>query len=362
MQVKNILPLLLMALAGAPAHALGLADVTLHSHLGQPLRASIALIGADTEEMLRGCVKARVQTVDGGGVINASVATVRSGNGYALLVTTAQKVLEPAVTLTVEMTCDGRTQREYSLLIDPLEWAQPEAPRTPVTMPITQAPAAQGVTIPAGGLPSRAQAQRAPVAKAPARPAAPRPAPAPKAVPEKVEAVQADTAPAPKAAKPAAGAAATETRNVLRLSTAGDAPVSSADEETAVRLKAVQAKLLALETALASDKPAAKAAPADPATFSGSIDDTEQKLKEVQARIRALQIETKNVSAQELPQTKRVIPKPTPAAAVPAPAAQPDSMLQTALIALLAVAVAALGALAWRRRQMKKYRDALDSF
>jgi hypothetical protein len=391
-----------LGLAGVPASALGLADVTLQSHLGQALRATVALVGAESDDALRGCVRARLQSVDGGGVINAAVAPVRSGAGFALLVTTTQKVVEPAVTLTIEMTCDGRTQREYSLLLDPLEWQQADAPRTPVTMPITAAPVAQGVTIPAGGLPSRAAVQAArqpahPAARAPAQRAAvpsaallksrnakldAAKAEAPKDGAANVDARQAElakgeavkTAPPPKraanpeapqllASAPARPAAAVQARNVLRLSTAGDAPVTAADEETAARLKAVQAKLLALESqALAAEQPAAKTASAEPAVFTGSIDDTEQKLKEVQARIRALQIETKNISAQELPQTKRVLPQPSPSVAVPAAAPQTDSALQTALAVLLAVAVAVIVALVLRMRQMKKYRDALDSF
>jgi hypothetical protein len=108
------------SLAAFPAGALELGDLTVHSRLGQPLRASIAYALAPTEQIDDYCVKMRpgpsVSGLPGFGEATISVA---SG---VIMLTGNTPVREPMVSAHVVINCpySANLSREYLLFIDPL--------------------------------------------------------------------------------------------------------------------------------------------------------------------------------------------------------------------------------------------------
>ncbi len=109
------------SLAAIPAGALELGDLTVHSRLGQPLRASIAYALAPTEQIADYCVKLRpgasLSGLPGFGEASISVA-----NGVIMLVGRTP-VREPMVSAHVVINCpySANLSREYLAFIDPLD-------------------------------------------------------------------------------------------------------------------------------------------------------------------------------------------------------------------------------------------------
>jgi hypothetical protein len=99
--------------------ALGLGNVEVSSHLGQPLRASIKVQGAGA-----------LKNVDCFSVINDGVAENQLSNANfklskvvddvaILTVTTSQVLNEPIMNLSIAAECDANMRRDYVLLLDP---------------------------------------------------------------------------------------------------------------------------------------------------------------------------------------------------------------------------------------------------
>jgi hypothetical protein len=123
-------------LVAAPATALELGDVKVHSALGQPLRASIAYALAPNEMISDTCVSLQptggasgLPSIDGGSLI------VTDG---VIAITGSSIVREPMVSMRVAVRCQYTPQltRDYMLFVDP-------ANATPVAMPAPNSVAAQ---------------------------------------------------------------------------------------------------------------------------------------------------------------------------------------------------------------------------
>lgn len=146
---KSLLPLVAVggSLAGLPAHALELGEMTVQSRLGQPLRASIAYALAANEQIADSCVGLSA----GGstsGLPGVGRATVTVADGVILLTGTTP-VREPMVSARVVVDCayTANLSREYMLFIDPAEpvFNKPpvvqSAPATAPEVPAEAAPA-----------------------------------------------------------------------------------------------------------------------------------------------------------------------------------------------------------------------------
>jgi hypothetical protein len=108
------------------ALALGLSDIEVKSHLGQPLKAKINVFGA-SEIKDASCFK--LDTSDGNShqLSHASFKLGPVVNDEATLtLTTAQVVNEPILNLAVVADCGSSVRRDYVLLIDPLLTAEIE--------------------------------------------------------------------------------------------------------------------------------------------------------------------------------------------------------------------------------------------
>ncbi|MEL7186807.1 MAG: hypothetical protein AAFN50_10320 [Pseudomonadota bacterium] len=143
------------SLAALPAAALELGEITVHSNLGQPLRASIAYALAPTESMGNSCVSIGPAAV---GLPGIGPATVSVANGVINL-TGATPLREPMVSVRLVVDCpySPNLSREYMMFIDPPTYDAPRAAEaaaatsraaTPVTS-VAPAPAPRAVSRPA---------------------------------------------------------------------------------------------------------------------------------------------------------------------------------------------------------------------
>lgn len=127
---KNLLlPVLVAAgsgLSAMPASALQLADMKVHSTLGQPLRASIAYALNPNEHLASNCVSLQ-SAMHHNGVPVVSSARVSVENGLIRLTGTSP-VSEPIVSVRVNVQCPytPRLSREFTLFIDPAGTMQAE--------------------------------------------------------------------------------------------------------------------------------------------------------------------------------------------------------------------------------------------
>ena len=121
--VATALSLIALGLQGN-ALALGLGDIEIKSHLGQPLKAKINVLGAG-EIKDADCFK--LNTYDGGSN-QLSHANLRLspivGDSATLMITTNQVINEPILNVSVVASCETSVRRDYVLLIDPLLTAE----------------------------------------------------------------------------------------------------------------------------------------------------------------------------------------------------------------------------------------------
>lgn len=162
---KTLLPLVAVggSLAGLPASALELGDLTVQSRLGQPLRASIAFALAPNERLTSSCVTLGTGA-PASGLPGIGRATISITNGNIVL-TGNSAMREPMVAAQVVVDCayTANLSREYMLFIDPASSAQDE----PATVPAAAATPVAAVrrSAPAAAQPATATTRRAPAAR-----------------------------------------------------------------------------------------------------------------------------------------------------------------------------------------------------
>jgi len=128
----------LIFLIPGPLLSLGLGDIEVDSALNQPLKAKIYLISARPEELEEMRVELAPPNVfDRVGIPRPYFLTqlkfepVLTSDGHTVIkVTSKGPVREPFLTFLVEVTWPkGRLLREYTVLLDPPEFAQEQAPQ-----------------------------------------------------------------------------------------------------------------------------------------------------------------------------------------------------------------------------------------
>ena len=146
---RTILPLVAVggSLAGLPASALELGDLTVQSRLGQPLRASIAFALAPNEQLTSSCVTLGAGAL-ASGLPGIGRATISVANGNIVLSgNTAMR--EPMVAAQVVVDCayTANLSREYMLFIDPAGAAQDEQAVVQATAATPVAPARRSTPV-----------------------------------------------------------------------------------------------------------------------------------------------------------------------------------------------------------------------
>lgn len=120
--IKNavISALTILALgAQTQALALGLGNIDIKSHLGQPLRASIKIEGAG-ELKDASCFRVLTDSSVENQLTHANFKLSNIVNDVAILTVTTNNVInEPIVNLSIMAECDANMQRDYVLLLDP---------------------------------------------------------------------------------------------------------------------------------------------------------------------------------------------------------------------------------------------------
>jgi len=148
--------LTLLLIFSAPVFSLGLGEIEVDSALNQPLNAKINLISTRAEDLEGLRVElAPAEVFDRVGVPRPFFLTqmkfeplLSPGGGGTIRVTSKEPVREPFLTFLVEVSWPkGRLLREYTVLLDPPEFAQQQAPQisTPAVVTETPAPAVQEV-------------------------------------------------------------------------------------------------------------------------------------------------------------------------------------------------------------------------
>ena len=140
MSLKPVCFLLSLCYAGS-ASALGLGELSVSSSLGQPLHATVALLGT-SEETIAACF-----SVDTGrnGLVplpRVQLSLQRSGDQTLLHIRTLQPVNDPVAQFVLISDCETRLHREYTVLLDP------PALVTPALSPEASASAAPTVAAP----------------------------------------------------------------------------------------------------------------------------------------------------------------------------------------------------------------------
>lgn len=97
--------------------ALGLGEITLKSHLGEPLAASINV--TDVEKSPDASCFSVKDNSEITAFKKASASLKQGSNGYQLSISTHDVITEPIVNLQVLYHCEPNLNREYILLLDP---------------------------------------------------------------------------------------------------------------------------------------------------------------------------------------------------------------------------------------------------
>lgn len=89
------------------------------SGLGQPLHATVAIIGARASVQMGTCFTSHVTSTTGTPMAAVEITIMSAYNGALLRLSTSERIAEPAVTLVVESHCGYNIRREFALLLDP---------------------------------------------------------------------------------------------------------------------------------------------------------------------------------------------------------------------------------------------------
>ena len=136
---RSLIPLVALGsgLAAGPAAALELGELTVHSNLGQPLRASIAYALAPNEMLAETCVS--IDTGRSAGSLPGIGSSTVSVTESAIVITGGTVIREPMLATRVTIRCPRTPQlrREYTMFVDPAPVAAARAAReVPVAAPV----------------------------------------------------------------------------------------------------------------------------------------------------------------------------------------------------------------------------------
>jgi hypothetical protein len=212
---------LLLLLAAPWAAALELGELQVRSRLGQPFVAEIAVAGDLHSQIGPDCVRLVQPLADSAlpGLQGIAIYYVSGPQGGTLRLLGSQKVLDPALQVSVQIGCGANLQRDYLIVLDlPAGPGQdsPATARAPAVVaperPIARAPASQARPAPAAAATPKAATRVSPPSQV-VRPAAPpavtQPSPTqpePAQAPVPAAALPASPPPATAAALPAPAA------------------------------------------------------------------------------------------------------------------------------------------------------------
>ncbi|MDY7538184.1 hypothetical protein QN372_16700 [Undibacterium sp. RTI2.1] len=119
--------------AATPAHALGLGELRVKSGLGQPLSATVNLLGTDSN-INQSCITAKIDSADGGFLAAATTSLNQVGSNKLVQIISRKGLSEPAIKITVDVACEVQLHREYMVLLDPPQFNAAEG-SSPISLP-----------------------------------------------------------------------------------------------------------------------------------------------------------------------------------------------------------------------------------
>lgn len=114
------------ALFSSYAAAVGFGEITLHSRVGEPLRAEVPIIASAGEQIDTACFSlAPLPNADLPAISNARIRLARNGQEYRLYITGIKPIDEPIFIVGLRANCGVDLQRDYVLMPQPpLELAE----------------------------------------------------------------------------------------------------------------------------------------------------------------------------------------------------------------------------------------------
>lgn len=118
MNFKSVCLLLSSLFHAGFAAAFGLGDISVRSHLGQPLHVVVTLIDA-TPAITPDCLSLASSPGSFAPLPPAQLSVEQAGNQTLLHIRTAQGVNDPVTQFVLMSDCEAHQQREYAVLLDP---------------------------------------------------------------------------------------------------------------------------------------------------------------------------------------------------------------------------------------------------
>jgi Tfp pilus assembly protein FimV len=124
------------ALISLNAIAVGLGDITLHSRIGEPLRAEVPVYVDEAQRIDNACFSlAPLRGSDLPVITSAKTRLVRIGSDYRLIITGSQPIGEPVFVIGLRASCGIELQRDYVLMpAPPLSATDHGQPQTSATV------------------------------------------------------------------------------------------------------------------------------------------------------------------------------------------------------------------------------------
>lgn len=123
MNLKPVCFLLSLCYAGSAA-AIGLGDISVRSYLGQPLHATVTLLGT-TPKTAADCFSIDASPGSIAPPLRAQLSIEQSGGRTLLHIRTPRPVNDPIVEFVLAADCEARLQRDYVVLLDPPVLVEP---------------------------------------------------------------------------------------------------------------------------------------------------------------------------------------------------------------------------------------------
>jgi len=136
-----------------PAAALGLGDLALHSRLGQPLHASVAVLDAPAD-IAANCFHLGAAQTGLAAPPPVELRLEQAGGALRLHLRSRDTVNDPILQFSLVTDCQARLQRDYTALLDPPlaiappVTAEPAAPTQSDAVPVRRAPAVTAASNP----------------------------------------------------------------------------------------------------------------------------------------------------------------------------------------------------------------------
>lgn len=106
----------------SPSYALGVGELRVLSGLGQALKASVVLVGVGSDEISQSCVKAKISSTEGSFLAQATVVLGQTAQNKIISISTGMSLNEPAIKITIDISCETQLHRDFLVLLDPPEF------------------------------------------------------------------------------------------------------------------------------------------------------------------------------------------------------------------------------------------------